>query len=471
MLPSGRRVSMSGLFQFEHAAVAVPSACIDAFIAEHPPPPAFGAWKARTFLALAALASRPNLTLRVSVTGPLDPAVAGWLTCFCDTVLHAGVCGPPSDATLALLAMPANRADDAAAQDLLAQCAEPAGPQALFIIDTDASHIDDVTFSYAAAAQVLRASDYVQLHDGYFGAWLRARGPDLLLHTRAEARRIPADQQARMLFIIGHARSGTSALFEMLNYHPEVLLLFESNAFLARMRRRFAENFSTRMRAARPSLRKGFFCPAPADQADHPFIVLPALLDHYRLVGEKIALAPRANRFERCSVPACFSYHATHFPFAKYIFLARAPFEATEAIRRILPAADLAEIVRLYAAYMAEMLQYQNIFPVSRVLFMDDFEHLNSAALNELAGFTLLPDGFTLSAEKRTTRQAVPAPHWQGLDYEVRSLHDLYRRTRAMFSTNGYMLRRDLQWPDFEALVAAWKAAAKDAAERAFEES
>jgi hypothetical protein len=235
------------------------------------------------------------------------------------------------------------------------------------------------------------------------------------------------------------------------------------------MRRGFAENFSARMRAGRPALRKGFFCAAPVQGADHPFIVLPALLEQYRLVGEKIALAPRASRFEACAVGACFGYYAAHFPFARYIFLTRAPFEAAEALRRILPDADLAEILRLYASYMADMLQHQSILPASRVMFMEDFENLNSAALNGLAGFDLLTDGVTLSADKRTTRQAAPAPSFQALDYEIRSLQDLYRRTRAMFTTNGYIMRRDLQWTDFEAVVAAWRKAGEELGERAFE--
>jgi len=469
MPPTGSFAGVSAVFQFENAALAVPRAAIDTFIAKQPPPADFGDWKARALLALASLAARPGTALRVTSTGAPGTEVLVWLMKYCDTILNGGLPDAAPEAILAIVATPASRIDDAEMQNLLADCATEAGPQALFVIDAGARQAGDITFSYAEAARLLRASGYLHVHDGYFAAWLRAQGPDQLQHAQAEALRIPAHQQEHMLFIVGHARSGTSALFELLNYHPDVLLLFESNAFLSRMRRRFAENFSARMRDARPAVRKGFFCAAPVDQADHPFTVLPSLLGHYRLVGEKIALSPRGNRFERCPVPDCFGYHATHFPFAKYIFLARAPFEATEALRRILPDANLAEIMRLYAAYMAEMLQFQTVLTASRVMFMEDFEHLNSAALNELVGFALLQDGITLSAEKRTTRQAAPAPHWQALDYEVRSLQDLYRRTRGLFSTNGYTLRRDVEWPDFEAVVAAWKAAANDAAERAFE--
>jgi hypothetical protein len=457
------------MFQFQNAAIAVPSDAIDTYIAKHPPPADFGDWKARTLLALASLAASPGTALRITTVGPLETAVSAWLSRFCDTLLNRGLAETAPEAFLAIVAVPCSEADSTGMQNLLSACTTPAGPKALFFIDANAVDTGGDTASFAAAARLLRANSYLHLHEGYFAAWLRAHGPDQLQHAQAEAITIPAQQQKQMLFIIGHARSGTSALFELLNYHPDVLLLFESNAFLARMRRRFAENFTSRMRGERPALRKGFFCSPPPSQADHPFNVLPSLLGRYNLVGEKVALSPRANRFERCPVPDCFDYFATHFPFAKYIFLARAPFEATEALRRILPDSDLMEIIRLYAAYMAYMLQFQSIFADSRVMFMDDFENLNSAALNELAGFVLLQDGITLSAEKRTTRQTAPAAHWQALDYEVRSLQDLYRRTRALFSTNGYTLRRDVEWPDFEAVVAAWRTAAKDAAERAFE--
>jgi hypothetical protein len=217
-------------------------------------------------------------------------------------------------------------------------------------------------------------------------------------------------------------------------------------------------------------LRKGLFCASPAAGADHPFTVFPSLLKHYRMVGEKIALSPRQDRFQRCPVPACFRYYAQKFPFSKYIFLARTPFEATEALRRILPHGDLAEILRLYTAYMAEMIQFQSVFPNSRVLFMEDFDHMNSAALNSLVGFGMFCDNVTLSSECRTTRVTSPGPHWDDLTYELHSVHDLYRRTRAMFSTNGYELRRDVTLGELEAVAGAWKAAACEVAERAFGE-
>jgi hypothetical protein len=461
---------MTALFHFDNAALCVPSAGIDAFLKSHDVPRGFDTWMARTLLALASIAQRPGQALSIAAIGDPDGALAKWLGAFTATDLPA----IPSDRHnetelgLAVIALPAAQADCALGRDLLAACAAGTGPEAVFFTSTNSGSDTDIIHSFADAHRALAVAGYLHLHDGYFSAWLRARSPQLHLHAIAEARAITPAQQARMLFIIGHARSGTSALFELANYHPELLLLFESNSCLPRMRRHFAENFSARMAASRPALRKGFFCAPPVAGADHPFTVFPALLKHYRMVGEKIALSPRENRFQRCPVPICFRYHAHNFPFAKYIFLARTPFEATEALRRIQPHGDVAEILRLYAAYMAEMLQFQSVFPNSRVLFMEDFDFLNSAALNHLVGFELLCDNVTLSSERRTTRSTLPGPHWEDLTYELHSAHDLYRRTRAMFSTNGYELRRDTTLVEFEAVVAAWKSAAAAVAERAF---
>jgi hypothetical protein len=369
-----------------------------------------------------------------------------------------------------VLALPSAQGDCAEAQALFASCAAGTGPAGLFVTNPDPGRGIDTTHSFDGAFRALSVAGYLRVHDGYFSAWLRPEAPDLLAHARAEAQAMNCTLQARMLFIIGHARSGTSALFELANYHPELLLLFESNSFLPRMRRRFAENFTSRMTACRPALRKGFFCAPPVCGPDHPSAVFPALLEGFRMVGEKIALSPRQDRFQSCPVRACFRYYAIWFPFAKYIFLARTPFEATEALHRILPDSDLVEILRLYAAYMAEMLQFQSILPASRVLFMDDFDHLNSAALNRLVGFEMLCDNVTLSSECRTTRLTAAGPRWEGLSYELHSMHGLYRRTRALFSTNGYEMRRDATLVDFEVLVAAWKSTAQELGDRAFGE-
>lgn len=458
---------MPELFHFNNFALSVPSADIEGYLEAHGLPEGFDPWKARTLLALISLVG--GRALSVTTVGGLD-SMAAWLQGFDAMVRASASPGPPSEAvsSVALLAVPSTQADSAEVQDILAGCAAGAGPDALFISNSDPVQVEDTTQCFTGVFRALSAAGYLLLHDGYFSAWMRARTPELRLHALTETQPVAAVLQSRMLFIIGHARSGTSALFDLMNYHPELLLLFESNSFLPRMRRNFAENFSSRMAAVRPAIRKGFFCAPPVSGLDHPLTVLPALLEHYRIVGEKIALSPRESSFDDCPVTPCLNYYARHFPFAKYIFLARTPFEATEALHRILPRADLAEILRLYAAYMAGMIQYQSVLPSSRVLFMEDFEHLNSAALNRLVGLDILSDNVTLSSDHRTTRQSVPAPDWGALGYELRAVHDLYTRTRLMFSTNGYEMRGDVELSDFEALVVAWKAAAAGAAELAF---
>lgn len=464
---------MTALFHFDNASLTVPVRDIDGFLQTNGHPAGFDIWKARTLLALARLVSSRARPPRISLIGDLDAGVGEWLEAFCASITTPSPPEVEEDDTvprLAVLALPGAQGDCAEAQALFASCADGSGPAGLFVTNADPGQERDTMHSFDGAFRALSAAGYLHVHDGYFSAWLRARAPDLLAHARAEAQAMSSTLQARMLFIIGHARSGTSALFELANYHPELLLLFESNSFLPRMRRRFAENFNSRMRACRPALRKGFFCAPPVRGPDHPTAIFPALLEGFRMVGEKIALSPRENRFQGCPVRTCFRYYASWYPLAKYIFLARTPFEATEALHRILPDSALLEILRLYAAYMAEMLQFQSIFPNSRVLFMEDFDYLNSAALNRLVGFDMLYDNVTLSSERRTTRLTVAGPRWEGLSYELHSMHGLYRRTRTLFSTNGYEMRRDATLDEFEDLVAAWKSIAQDLGGRAFVE-
>ena len=113
MPPTGSFAGVSAVFQFENAALAVPRAAIDTFIAKQPPPADFGDWKARALLALASLAARPGTALRVTSTGAPGTEVLVWLMKYCDTILNGGLPDAAPEAILAIVATPASRIDDA----------------------------------------------------------------------------------------------------------------------------------------------------------------------------------------------------------------------------------------------------------------------------------------------------------------------------------------------------------------------
>ena len=97
------------------------------------------------------------------------------------------------------------------------------------------------------------------------------------------------------LFVVGHARTGTSVLQTALNTSPEIFLLGEANLHLTHSKPCYAAWYRTMHESFNNPPSKSTSCPDPDDSTGDAWDVLLTLRQHYRLVGDKLAF--RSRRF------------------------------------------------------------------------------------------------------------------------------------------------------------------------------
>jgi Sulfotransferase family len=95
------------------------------------------------------------------------------------------------------------------------------------------------------------------------------------------------------LFVVGHARTGTSILQTALNTSPEIFLLGEANLHITHSKPCFAVWYRTMHESFHNPPSKSTSCPDPDDSTGDAWDVLLTLRQHYRLVGDKLAFRSR----------------------------------------------------------------------------------------------------------------------------------------------------------------------------------
>src|SRR5829696_876095 len=94
------------------------------------------------------------------------------------------------------------------------------------------------------------------------------------------------------VFVIGHARSGTTFLFDFLNTDKKVFMLGEADLYWRHLLPAFPEYFNQANAKLGRAWIKGHYIP-PCVAPDTPgHEVLNKLMEFYPYVGDKIALGP-----------------------------------------------------------------------------------------------------------------------------------------------------------------------------------
>ena len=94
---------------------------------------------------------------------------------------------------------------------------------------------------------------------------------------------------ANGLFIIGHARSGTSVLHTALNLSPDIFLLGEASLHCHHDKKGFAQWYGSMHAANGLPPWKCYSCPVPTDPDGDGFDVLLEARHSYKYIGEKLA--------------------------------------------------------------------------------------------------------------------------------------------------------------------------------------
>jgi hypothetical protein len=124
------------------------------------------------------------------------------------------------------------------------------------------------------------------------------------------------------LFIVGHARSGTSILQMALNTSPDIFLLGEANLHLSANQPGFASWYRAMHESFNNPLTKSTSCPDPDDSAGDAWDVLLSLRERYRFVGDKMAYRSRKLGYD---FPGSYRFLQDYFPGAHIIGTLRHP--------------------------------------------------------------------------------------------------------------------------------------------------
>jgi Sulfotransferase family len=147
------------------------------------------------------------------------------------------------------------------------------------------------------------------------------------------------------LFVVGHARTGTSILQTALNTSPEILLLGEANLHLNHSKPCFAAWYRAMHESFNNPPSKSASCPDPDDSTGDAWDVLLALRQHYRLVGDKFALRPRRLGYD---FSGAFRFLQDYFTGAYIIGTLRNPREVLASNAKMFRPDDLNEYALSY---------------------------------------------------------------------------------------------------------------------------
>jgi hypothetical protein len=234
----------------------------------------------------------------------------------------------------------------------------------------------------------------------------------------------------RGLFVIGHARSGTTVLQNALNASPAIYLFNEANFHCDGGAPGFGARFNSWHRALGNQPSKGTYCPAvlavDGGWADY----LRQLSCYHRRVGEKLAISPIGKWVQGA---ALMDFMARHFYRSHFIFCFRSPIAVMTSMLRFAecgnePISDPSFVMIGYLSVVRLYITMARVFPNVHVVFHEEATEALFAAL----GGKLRID---LSHATSYYRGDCVIPHRQvmlekPLDEKLHELNQLYENLR-----------------------------------------
>jgi hypothetical protein len=169
-----------------------------------------------------------------------------------------------------------------------------------------------------------------------------------------------AANQGRMVFIVGAARSGTTALQTALNASEDTFLLGEANFFWENLRPAFRARYNAKHRMFGYPPSKQNNCPAVAPEEGTWVETVTALAAQYHFVGDKIPF----GGYKAGRLPSEFlAFHRRHFRGAAYILALRNPRDAIMSPRASWGIRNLLPWARSYIAAQRVLIRLRLNFP------------------------------------------------------------------------------------------------------------
>jgi hypothetical protein len=176
--------------------------------------------------------------------------------------------------------------------------------------------------------------------------------------------------ESQGLFILGCARSGTAVLTRSLNRSPDIMLLEEASFFLRQEIADFTMFFNQLHASWGNRCIKGTYLAPPLVLENGLLPTLLRLGRDYRYIGEKIAVGPRG--YPSTWPQAYLDFQARYFLRSKYLYIVRTPVEVVWSMRKLFPDRPIPWFFETWLQTIAVSLDAYQVFPNSRVLFLED---------------------------------------------------------------------------------------------------
>jgi hypothetical protein len=248
-----------------------------------------------------------------------------------------------------------------------------------FVESDSGAVLDAIDAELAGVQRRLDARQLIRRADRVFRATRTATVATL-------ARLSASENQRRMLFVVGAARSGTTALQTALNAGADVFLLGEANFFREGLRPGFRARYNERHRLLAHPPGKQNNCPAVAPENGTWVETLAGLLAQHRLVGEKVAF----GAFEPDQwVSEFLAFQRRYFPAAAYILAFRNPRDAILSSATTWGVQELTPWARSYIEATRGLIRLRRDFPRTVPVFLETIEPATVLAIERCLDYPM----------------------------------------------------------------------------------
>ncbi len=242
----------------------------------------------------------------------------------------------------------------------------------------------------------------------------------------------------RGLFIVGHARSGTTILQNALNDSDDIFLLGEPNLHYDAGGRDFRRRYNAMHRGFGNQENKSSYCPALFEDDESWDAYLIALNRRYRYVGAKIVVDPEGADI---AAERIYEFAIREFSRSRYVFTFRNPVDVLCSMQNLCtyggrqpPTA--AAIMRSYLVCIRLYIRMLRTMPKVQVLFHGGISAATFADLGKMLKIDLGNCHKYYSDEKANSY----TPDLVGWERQaVDRVQAVYEEFRAS-ATNGYDL-------------------------------
>lgn len=246
------------------------------------------------------------------------------------------------------------------------------------------------------------------------------------------ARLTQPHNQERMLFVVGAARSGTTALQAALNASHDIFLLGEANFFRENLKRGFRARYNARHRAFGHPPSKQNDCPAVALEDGTWVETLEALAQRHRFVGEKVAFgAFRPDRW----IGEFLAFQTRYFQRAAYILTFRNPSDAILSPRGTWGVPQLGPWAAAYIATARGLVHLRREFPRTVPVFLETVGQSTFQAIERNLGCPLPQLSLMVASRSESARERHQVP--PELRETIDALEALYPELRYAVENFG----------------------------------